>query len=825
MAADDAKLLVRIEAMMRGFERQMAVVAKTGANTASKIESDFKRANDNVAKDFERGSRAATVSVGQTRAAVSNLSFQLNDIAMGLASGTSPFTIMVQQGSQVAQALQSVQGGAVGLGRVVASAFTSMLNPISLASFAIIGLGGAAISYISSVVSGSSEANAALENHADVIEALKDAYGEAAEGLSDYVAKSKSLATAQLEQQMKDLNTLLKEQSDLMGREFLTLPASAFEGNLALIDEVNIALRDFEQSVENGQPDVEALLATMRDIEQREGVPQVIKDAANAVIGMADVADDAAGKLLNLTSNLDDLGLATFKLQDQVKALGQVLFGTFSTDLTTIMETGITAVGALANQFEKVLKPAIEGSVEQIENIQRNIDTISRTPLGSLPPLTAGAGVFMPSQTQLQQFEDAKKEAKRAADEAERAAKQASKEAAREAERAAKQAQDRLNKAIANQAAVAVTAMESLLGKSENVAADAAQINAFLKSEGINLDAAQTAWCAAFVNAALAKVGIKGTGSQVATSFATWGQAIQSADVQPGDVLVQSRGRRPGQTGGHVGLATGAIRFERGVQQLEMISGNASDRVEKDWVNATEVIARRSSDALVLPANALDHIAESAKAASAASKKAADDAIQAREEMAAFWKDIAGGIVSDLRAGADAAEIFANALEKVADRLVEIGLNWIFGGGGVGGGIFGGMTGQGLLGGKILPGILHKGGIAGSGSRSYGRAVPAAAWAGAPSYQRGGYAGFKPGEVPVIAHRGEPIGLKANAARSSHDVANVRIMADPGTIADIADQRIRTASGTLVRVSVVESQKATRRNFGSMLGEAQTRQI
>ncbi len=48
------------------------------------------------------------------------------------------------------------------------------------------------------------------------------------------------------------------------------------------------------------------------------------------------------------------------------------------------------------------------------------------------------------------------------------------------------------------------------------------------------------------------------------------------------------------------------------------------------------------------------------------------------EDMAAFQKDIVGGIANDFINGASAAETFANALGKIADKLIEIGLANIF---------------------------------------------------------------------------------------------------------------------------------------------------
>lgn len=109
------------------------------------------------------------------------------------------------------------------------------------------------------------------------------------------------------------------------------------------------------------------------------------------------------------------------------------------------------------------------------------------------------------------------------------------------------------------------------------------------------------AWCARFVNASLNAVGVKGTGSAMATSFLKWGKAVDAEAVQKGDVLVEHRGKAAGQGGGHVGLATGRTRPnpETGELELESVSGNHGDSVVTDWTPARKVAVRRSLDAMV----------------------------------------------------------------------------------------------------------------------------------------------------------------------------------------------------------------------------------
>lgn len=57
----------------------------------------------------------STAATGAQRAGMQQLSFQLNDVAVGFAAGTPPMVIFAQQSGQVVQALQLMSGGAKGV--------------------------------------------------------------------------------------------------------------------------------------------------------------------------------------------------------------------------------------------------------------------------------------------------------------------------------------------------------------------------------------------------------------------------------------------------------------------------------------------------------------------------------------------------------------------------------------------------------------------------------------------------------------------------------------------------------------------------------------
>jgi len=111
----------------------------------------------------------------------------------------------------------------------------------------------------------------------------------------------------------------------------------------------------------------------------------------------------------------------------------------------------------------------------------------------------------------------------------------------------------------------------TLLGKNEGL--DRGVIQEYLRNGGVNLDPATTAWCAAFINASLQQEGYEGTGSNMARSFATYGEAVDKP--QRGDLAVFSREGQPNSPLGHVGFFDGYD--ENG--KIRVLGGNQSDSV------------------------------------------------------------------------------------------------------------------------------------------------------------------------------------------------------------------------------------------------------
>lgn len=141
-------------------------------------------------------------------------------------------------------------------------------------------------------------------------------------------------------------------------------------------------------------------------------------------------------------------------------------------------------------------------------------------------------------------------------------------------------------------------------------------------------------------------------------------------------------------------------------------------RAEQDLLNAAKEAGKEVTPQLRSEISAL---AEQYALATMEAGKLAEtqDEIRERaEDMRDFQKDLSRGIVDGFMQGKDAAEVFADALNKISSKLLDMAFDGLFAGGGGGGGFLGGLfkaigfasggyTGPG---GKNQPaGVVHKG--------------------------------------------------------------------------------------------------------------------
>lgn len=154
----------------------------------------------------------------------------------------------------------------------------------------------------------------------------------------------------------------------------------------------------------------------------------------------------------------------------------------------------------------------------------------------------------------------------------------------------------------------------------------------------------------------------------------------------------------------------------------------------------------------------------SALARRTAAYEATIEAQRRLDDIRGTFQSSMSSFAQDIAKGTNALDSLASALQRVADKLIDMAMNDLFenafGKAGTGNSFFGNLANGGgsggLLGGMLIPGILHQGGVVGNDNYP-SRAVSAAAFAGAPRYHSGGIAGLRTNEVPAILERGEEV--------------------------------------------------------------------
>ncbi|MEL6920965.1 MAG: phage tail length tape measure family protein [Pseudomonadota bacterium] len=288
-------------------------VVQNGQSTQDVIDGIATSANRAGGAMGAMGNQQGMVAQSSKLAAheMTNLSFQVNDIAVMLASGQSPFLIMAQQGMQVSQimgprGLRDVLGGLVaGLG--------SLVTPTTLALVGITALGYGAAAIFSGVRAEVLDTDAALERHGDVISDLRSAYKEASQGARDYAAQSQNaldvarfIAERNAEQLVRSIETELRAaRSQLQAFEFDAPDENGMQA-ARLRDEFEPfadVLTRLRREITSTRPDVDGLRADIVAVMAASDDPSVVQ-LGNEFLALTDKASEAAGSLREVQGEL-----------------------------------------------------------------------------------------------------------------------------------------------------------------------------------------------------------------------------------------------------------------------------------------------------------------------------------------------------------------------------------------------------------------------------------------------------------------------------------------------------------------------------------------
>lgn len=299
--ADNEQLVLSISADTRAMQRQLDKLVSQLGQTDNTLDNTFNKAPpkiDNVAK-----------SLNKTRFETANLAAQFQDIAVQLQGGQSPFTIALQQGTQIAQVLG--RGGAGGTLELLKAGFASLLSPVSLATVGIIALGGAAVSYGMKAIGAVDDLDDKLKVHEALIKGLKDAYGEAGKGVDTSVHEAVGV--------LETLNKLNSEslQKDLKAlSQSIITSASTFE---TLGDAAGITIESTAKKFDAFRAPIDALREGLKN-----GTPDVLA-FRQAVAGIVETSSDQ--KVRSLGKELLESAVAASKAQLAIEGTAKAFRG------------------------------------------------------------------------------------------------------------------------------------------------------------------------------------------------------------------------------------------------------------------------------------------------------------------------------------------------------------------------------------------------------------------------------------------------------------------------------------------------------------------
>ncbi|OKP81169.1 hypothetical protein BTE77_02330 [Ensifer adhaerens] len=743
MAANDdtARLLVSIEATHAKFEKQLASVAKAAERAARNTENAFKGANDNVGRSFDGAARKVERSTGAQRAAVSNLSAQLNDIGVQLASGTSPFTVMVQQGSQVSAALQG-SGGLVGAVKTLGGAFTQLVNPVSLASFALIGLAGYAVQYFTSVEDGAADSDKALKAHADLIAAVAKEWGDAVPSLKAYAEAAKEAQNV----------AQLREATDL---------------------HIEKILAEARAQVKGLSVDIASLVADLRAAGASDENILRIQDAFKAVQKAAADGGDATKQVAELQTALNSAWL----------------------------DDGVPAAQALKAQLDRVADAYAEVAKRAAEAKRQSESAIGNRALNDPSTWRSfGRGDFQNADGTIQGSgtilpDNGPTPASRPLIELDGLGESAGKAA---------DSFEGLDGAVRRYVDNVVKAESGGNASAKNPNSSATGVGQFIESTWLNLfkkhfpDRAQNMADATILalreDADISKALIEAYARENAGILRQAGVSVNEAALQLAhflgpqgavSVLTAKSGTPVSQV-----LGQGAIAANPSI-----LGGGAT-------VDDVIAYAQRRTQAVQGETAAVHQLNDAwagLRGPTDAHTQAVNQQSQAYDQFGQIAQSAFQGLANALADGKLEGKELLQIVMQLVQQLFSMP------GGVFGGGLFGGGGGAGgLLGGFLIPGILHKGGVAGSDGYGHGRSVSPSAFAGAKRYHTGGVAGLQPGEVPAILQRGEvvlPRGTKMGGQQAVQVQVGVSVDNDgqlQAYVKSVSQQEVASASPKIV---------------------------
>lgn len=326
--SDLEKLMVLIEANTKSYENAMKKVQqqtdkamKGAANsgkvvdlTLKQIEKGFGRAGNAVAKMEKELAQAAMKATGQVKLnnqQLANMQFQMNDMAVMLASGQNPFTMIMQQGMQIGQLFgpgSSVMGALKATG---AGIFAFLTNPINLA---IAGFAAATVvipkifeAFTGPEAKSAEDTLESLDSLLADLELRYEGVGEAARKMLN-AAQSSDVLMAGIQRTEKEIRAgLMKAIEDA------TLKTKIFSdswGREVIPERWKDEIEDLGRRLSEGTITVREFRDQMADIRLADNAPEGVKSLADNLLEATEEARKLENALDAVAASADAIGKA-----------------------------------------------------------------------------------------------------------------------------------------------------------------------------------------------------------------------------------------------------------------------------------------------------------------------------------------------------------------------------------------------------------------------------------------------------------------------------------------------------------------------------------
>lgn len=377
MTADEVE--VRFTAATDQYLRDLFTADKAFNTVVKNMEKNAVAAGaafSNIATRAEVGAQQAVTAFSRMRDAsqnvnanVGNIAAQFQDIGVTAAAGMNPMLIALQQGTQLSAVLNQSLTQGVSPVKALGAAFVQILNPISLATIALVAVGAAAIQYFGTLLADGPASEEELKKQDAILREIGDKWGDLVPAVKAYIeARDRATESKETAAGFEDLIKrgwdAARQSATDAGVQFAEvlnqLNAIGADGTPE-VAELQDAFRDLQQSTESGNAttaQAERLTAALAAVINQSGIP--------SVAGLKTSFDALAVSIANANQQQAEF------LADQGKATSSNLTAKFIADQQEINSLTSDEL-KLRNEIGRVQAEADRGGVILTEEQALNL--------------------------------------------------------------------------------------------------------------------------------------------------------------------------------------------------------------------------------------------------------------------------------------------------------------------------------------------------------------------------------------------------------------------------------------------------------------------